>query len=269
MKTLPRSTKFNATASFGPLVARYQPPRFSAGVRSVFAFLVSSGVLITLGFAAWFHQQIAAQNGQLAAIQRSLPWVFLACLILLGYLGLVLQKNALSTNCIDLYQNGLEIYRFLRRPVWIPLKDIQGVIENPITEKFLFIKLRSIYHLEVLTYSGKKIKFHTQIVNLPELAARIKASIYPTQKKQIEAHLQAGEAVGFGALIFTDGCLYWKRQLIPWNAITNLEVIAGILSIQQRTAPRPFHKSPTFRIPISKIPNYDLFVQLARERIVT
>ena len=237
MKTLSRSKKPHATAIIGPLVASYQPRQFSSGLRGVLAFLVLSGVLASLSAAGWFYQHISAQNGSLAAIQWSLPWVLLACLILLGYIILILGKTALSTNVIDLYQNGLEIFRFLHRPIWIPLDEIDAVVENPVSERFLFIKWRSIYHLQVVTTSEKKIHFHPKIANLPELAAHIKAKIYPIQRKYFDSRLQVGEAVRLGQVILTNGSLCWKRHIIPWNSLHKIEVKAGFIIIEHDRAP--------------------------------
>jgi hypothetical protein len=130
----------------------------------------------------------------------------------------------------------------------------------------VFFDSRGQTRLRAVIYpnQGKPLRLGEQLENLAELVSRIKASLYPRLLPDMKASFQAGKWLYFGPLALQAGVLRLQHAELTWQQVEDIQVKNGYLAVSWREGQGP---ARNVRIPISKIPNLELLLQIIREGV--
>jgi hypothetical protein len=212
-------------------------------------------VIILLGFNRW---RFVLQNFGPAVLWRWISpvlWIGLAFGII-GTVGLMLllrigrQEIQISPEAFT-WRKGrnLTVHRW---------EDIQGIYITSFRYGILEFewakKTEIILHLE----EGKRIKVNQNFKNIETLAGTIKEYIYPIMFERFRDEFNHGQPLSFGPLLLTSQGVLNGRRTIRWQDIGEIIIDRGSLQLQ----PIDGSGSPKLSIPVRKIPNADLCIQL-------
>lgn len=89
--------------------------------------------------------------------------------------------------------------------------------------------------------------------DLPEIATRLKARIYPRLEPGLRRRLARGQTVYFGSLSISQTGIKWKKQAYAWEKVHRIEIKKGYLWIY-------LVGQHLWQLPISEIPNLELLM---------
>lgn len=250
------STRKTLTAK--PLIYRDRPLRW----RDLFLTFIPGSLAVLAPFLYGLKRDLYAQSyyGPVAAEAWSWPWYALATVALIPLLILGIRRIRRSHRVVEVHKKGLSIrwtggkqYRFL----W---ENIAAIAFTSNEHNFLLRPILRRHHLRLYPLVGEAIDIDDHICDLPDLAARIKARIYPRLLPNLRAAFEAGDMLHFGPIAIDKNALYVRRQEIPWEQVSRLNVEAGILVVE-------FQSRRAIKIPAGKIPNIELLIQLLQEGV--
>jgi hypothetical protein len=93
---------------------------------------------------------------------------------------------------------------------------------------------------------------------LAELAARVKAKVYPLLLPQLRTKFQQGGPLHFGPVALHQDAIQLRHESIPWDQVVHINVQAGHLMVESSS------RQPV-RVKTSDIPNVELLIQLIQE----
>ena len=111
---------------------------------------------------------------------------------------------------------------------------------------------------------GREIRLDNRLQNLAELISRVKASLYPRLFPELKTSFQAGKWLYFGPLAMQTKSLRFRQVELTWEQVENIQVKNGYLAVSWKEGPE---SARNVRIPIAKIPNLELFLQIIREGV--
>jgi len=246
--------------SLGPPTAVYQdrPLRW----RDFFLIFLPAGAAVLAPFLYGLRRYYYARAnyGPVAATAWSWPWYALATVALIPLLLLALQRVRRAHRMVVTHKNGIMIRWTggqLHSLLW---ERIQGLICNTTHITYLGMPIKTRHQLTILTQSGNTIRIDDRIPQLPEVTERIKAKIYPRLLPQLRANLRKGDPLFFGPITLNKQVFQLREREIPWEQISRLNVVSGQLVVESQ-----FNQK--FKVPVGKIPNVDLLIQLLQEGV--
>ncbi len=244
----------------GPPTAIYRdrPLRW----RDFFLIFLPGSVAVLAPFLYGLRRYLYAREnyGPVAATSWSAPWFGLAAVTLIPLIILALQRVRRAHRVVVLHKQGLMVRWTGGQFHNLYWEEISGIICDTITNQFLGIQLKTRHRLTILTQSEKGIRVDDRIPNLSEVTERIKAKIYPSLLPQLRAALQKGDSLYFGPVTLHKKTFQLRGREIPWELIARLSVVSGQLVVESK-----FNQK--FKVPVGKIPNVDLLIQLLQEGV--
>jgi len=246
--------------NIGKLVATYRdrPLRW----KDIFLTFIPGGlaVLTPLLYGVLRKGYAQAYFGPTAAEIWSKPWFILTDIALIAYLGLALRRLRRARQVVTVHQYGIAIRLHHKKRFIFNWSQISGLACATVQPTFLGLALKSRHRVTIYPTQGNPISLNDRIPNIPGLAKRIKAKIYPNLMPILRKSFTQGHPINFGLITFEQESLHVQDQAIPWNQITNINVKGGFLMVESKTN-RPV------KIPIGKIPNIELLIQLLQEGV--
>jgi hypothetical protein len=251
-------------ASLGAQVAVYRSRPL--GWRDAFTVLVPGllGVLAPYSYAVWMYDRTLQQHGPAAAEQWSRPWFWLAWAALGVFILLCTLRLLDLRRYAAVHARGVRLRPGILRTHSLLWKQISGVALSVTQEVFLSSRGRAHLHAVIYPNQGSPIRLDERLQNLPELVSRLKASLYPRLLPDLKAGFQAGKWLYFGPLAIQAKALRLPHGKFAWEQVENLQVEAGYLAISWNEGSE---SARNVRIPISKIPNLELLIQIIREGV--
>jgi hypothetical protein len=114
--------------------------------------------------------------------------------------------------------------------------------------------------IEILLHlhNGERLKINQVFENIETLMETMKHYAYPRMFEKVRQAFNQGEPTQFGPIILTSqGVLNGKRTM-RWQEIGKIQLQRGYLQLQ----PIAETHGPKFSIPVHKIPNIDLCIQI-------
>ena len=222
------------------------------------------GVLAPYSYAVWLYEQSMRQHGPVAAEQWSKPWFWLAWGALAAFILLLILRFLDLRRFAVVHARGIQLRPGVLRTHNLRWEQISGVALS-MTQN-VFLRSRGHTHLRAVIYPnlGGQIRLDERLHNLPELISRIKASLYPRMLPGMIADFRAGKWLYFGPLAVQAKALSLQQGEISWEQVENLQVKDGYLAVSWTEGQEPVRDK---RIPIAKIPNLELLLQIIREGI--
>lgn len=244
-----------AGTDLGSMLSFYQgrPLRW----RDLF-FVFIPGALATLAplsYGVWRANYAYAHFGPVAARAWSGSWLLLASLASLALLFLGLYRLYASRKFIAIHENGLRIRFSPLREKEYAWSEISGTSIASVQDRFLELPLHTSYQAVIYPNIGKPVPLDKSFGNPERIKEEIEAQIYPRMLPELRDGLQQGKRIYFGDLAIDQTGLEVCSQPIPWNEIDHICVDSGFLMVKSE-------KFGLMRVPISRIPNLDLFFQL-------
>jgi hypothetical protein len=261
--------KIRQDPELATLIAVYRKPS-----RGLWSLLIPGflGVLAPAGYGLWRADYAYTHFGPVAAGQWSRPWFLLAAAALGAFILLAIVRSLSARQAVAVFQKGLFLRRGLFRSQKLLWEQIAGIAAESVQEHFLRLPLK--IHHQALLYPtlGKPIRLPANLENLPELVSRIKASLYPRLLPKLIENFRAGQWLYFGPLAIQQQSLHLgpprirlsetaaRKGLIPWSRIKHLTIRSGSLMVE-------LHDHAPYRIPVAKIPNLELLLQIVQQEV--
>lgn len=220
----------------------------------------SVAVFAPLLYGLFRYRYAIGQFGPAAAEGWSRPWYILAVVAALIFLITAIIRIRTSRRYIAVHQNGLRLS--LGRKAYLMWEEMAGVSTQATRDHFLGFSLNP--HMQGVIYpnAGKPIQLTSAIQELPELLTLLKAKLYPRLLPNLQTNLHNGQWLHFGPLAIQHKGIKFIRNNttrssppIPWSHVTSVNVDSGFLVVELSDQPR-------LKLPVSKIPNIELLLQL-------
>ena len=148
---------------------------------------------------------------------------------------------------------------------FIPWQDIAGISYHQETSAWQFAWQSAWRFAEARIWlqKGAKITLNSLVSpkKLPECVTHLKAEIYTRQETICRHNLQSGQRIAFGPLLLHQTGMgltgLFVRRFLTWTEIEQIEVVEGQLILDWVKNRRV--------IPVGSIPNFEIFLALARE----
>jgi hypothetical protein len=250
--------------ALGPQVALYRSRPL--GWRDAFMVLIPGllGVLAPYSYALWLYRQTLPRHGPAAAEQWSQPWFWLAWATLVVFVLLCILRLLDLRRFAAVHKRGVRLRPSILPTRSLQWKQISGVALSVTQDVFLRSRGRARLRAVIYLNQGKPIRLDERLQNLPELISRIKASLYPRLLPDMKAAFQAGKWLYFGPLAVQTRALRLQHGQIAWEQVENMQVKAGYLAVSWKEGQG---SARNVHIPVSKIPNLELLLQIIREGV--
>lgn len=196
--------------------------------------------------------------GPIAARAWSWPWFALTAVALIPLLWLALLRVRRAHRVVTLHQHGLSIRWTGGKRHTLSWNQIEALSHRCVAKEFLGLTVATEECLSLHTQAEKPIRVDNRIGELPELAVRVKAKVYPLLLPQLRTRFQQGEQLHFGPVALHQDEIQLGDESIPWDRVVHIDVQAGRLMVESQD-----HQP--IRIKTSDIPNVDLLIQLLQE----
>jgi hypothetical protein len=236
------------------------------GWRDIFIILIPGtlGVVAPYVYAIGLYTRTLQQHGPAAAEQWSRPWFWLAWAALAVFVLLCILRLLDLRRFAAVHTGGVRLRPGILGTHSLLWGQISGVALS--ATQAVFFHRRGQTRLRAVIYpnQGRPIRLGERLENLAELVSRIKASLYPRLLPEMKASFQAGKWLYFGPLSLQAGVLRLQQAELTWQQVDDIQLKDGFLAVSWREGPGP---ARNVRIPISKIPNLELLLQIIREGV--
>jgi hypothetical protein len=230
-----------------------------------------------LGYSFWLAIYSTLHYGLIAATAWSRPWFFLSGLTLGLLLLVLLYRFYRARFFVAVHKGGLRLNLprglglGLSRSYQLTWGEIAGIATDATREQFLSLPGRQRLRALLFPNVGKPIKLDDRLENLPEMVSRIKASLYPRLMPSLFSTFEAGQWIYFGDVAIQRQSIRFGRahsapppSAIPWSSIQNISIQSGYLMVEfKENSSLPDAQY----IPVSRIPNLELLLQLVRQGV--
>lgn len=222
----------------------------------VAAFSMIGGLaLMAFGISRWLYAFRAF--GPLVVWRFSSRWIALSGVILAASLVFWIWLALGRISAIRTFPNGVEIRRGLRRRT-VRWEEVSAITISATHDQLLGLGIGTRANIRLRLSGGKTIKITSAIDSLADLAQSIKQHAYPRMLRGYSRLLQHGKAAKFGSITLTNHGFNWRKHSIPWQIISQATLQDGKLKVHIR----PNQNQPPVFIPVRKIPNVDICLQL-------
>ena len=262
-------------SEIGPLIATYRRRR---GV--FFSLLLPGflGVLAPLAYGTFLLNYAYAKHGPVAAASWSRPWFQLATLALVIFGILVTYRLLLARRFVSVYKMGVRLRLNPLHTRQLRWDQITGISNTILQDHFFGIRLRTRQRAILYPNAGGPLTLGEDLENLPELVSRLKAGLYPRLLSGLTSDFESGKWLYFGPIAINKQGMRLRRNrsrnqqpqsersadkkgtFLTWDRIEHLTVHSGELVVELRD------QSPN-RIPVSRIPNLELLLQIIQQRV--
>ncbi len=183
--------------------------------------------------------------------------IALLALLLALYSGLFLLRNrqrVAYTTSVGLWQiNG-------SRQSLVPWHDISSIQSS--IDRLAWTRSDRDPHLRITlrTSNDELIRLPASLTELDKAQEIIKKNIYPIAMNRYREMMKAGQPLEFGPLQLTQSGIAYRNKVEQWQSFGDVQIEGGRLKIEFQGP----DSARTISIPVHKIPNIDLCVQLLR-----
>lgn len=220
------------------------------------------GVLTPLLYGVARARYGILNYGPVAADQWSRPWYLLAIIAYLIFAFVGISRIMASRRYFAIYEGG--VAHNLGRKMTFAWEEIAGITTETTQNQFLGILLRPYVQGYIYPNIGEPVRLDNAIQNLPELLTILKAKLYPRLLPRLQSNLESGQWLYFGSLAIQQKGIKLlnkhpsnRAQAIPWSQITFVNIESGYMVVELSDRPR-------LKLPVSKIPNIELLLQLIK-----
>lgn len=232
---------------FAPLESQTQRQRW-------IRFIGGAGILALLG-GLLIGSYAVLTFGQTVAKVWSLPLFILAGFSFAVWLALVLT---MPHNHLIVYQKGIVLGQARGKLKPLRWSEIAGISFYQ-EEWAVFYWTKRSTKCILFPHQGKPINLakYCAAKELPELATRIKAALYPEIEPLLRKHLWNQRPIYFGKLILSPAHLGFRKEQFLWDEVNTIDIDNGFLRVH--------HKNRgLIRIPLLEVPNIELFLMLSQ-----
>jgi hypothetical protein len=257
--------------NLGRLVVEYHHKE----VAGWFAFTLVLGVagIISPAMYGFQRYQYAYTNfGPVAAQHWSRIWFLLAALAGVIFILLLILRARRSRLIAVVYRRGLCLKPGFGKARTLTWRQIAGIAASTTHEHFFGIPLGIHQSVTLYPVLGRPIRLSADLERLPELAARIKASLYRRLAQDLRMAFEAGQWLFFGPVAIQKNALQLQRpwlfgrgkQVYQWKQVDQITIQNGFLVIEWAD---PLTRRKFSRILASQIPNVELLVQIIQQGV--
>lgn len=257
--------------NLGTLTAEYRHNEV-AGWFTFTLVLGAAGIVSPAMYGFQRYQYAFSNFGPVAAQHWSRIWFLLATLAGIVFILLLILRARRSRLIAVVYRRGLLLKTGFGTARTLTWRQIAGIAASTTHEHFFGIPLG--IHQSVILYPvlGRPIRLPGDLERLPELAARIKASLYRRLAPDLRIAFEAGQWLFFGPVAIQKNALQLQRpwlfghgkQVFPWKQIDQITIQEGFLIIKWADSPS---RRKFSRILVSQIPNVELLVQIIQQGV--
>jgi len=220
--------------------------------------------LCVVGLPLWYgfmrFRMAQAGYGPVAANLWSRPWYALAIVSLGIFIFVSIVRIRQTWRFVAVYDKGLRLS--LKRKQSLRWEEIAGVSMETVRYHLAGIQLGSGYSGVLFPNRGKPIALPGAIQDLPELLTLIKARLYPRLLPHLQANLESGQWLYFGPLAIqkegiqiSGASAFDRKRSVDWAQVERINILSGYLVVE-------LSDKTTHKLPVSKIPNIELLLQL-------
>jgi hypothetical protein len=246
--------------TLGRLIVTYQGPPLKWRDLALTFLPATLAALTPWIYGQWRVQQAQERYGPVAAQNWGWPWFGLAIVALIPLLWLALLRVRRAHRIVHMYAYGLVVQGTRGQNQTIYWDATNGIAETSVQEKFLGIALRGRHEATLYPFQGKPVKLASQLPHCKELCARIKGKIYPRLLRELRVSFTFGEELYFGPIHFNQEQVTIQGKQFSWEQIASIQPQIGRLVVK-------IYNQRKKVIPIRKIPNFELFIQLIKEGV--
>jgi hypothetical protein len=228
--------------------------RYGHAAVAVLTVVAGLGIL-AFGISRWLYAFRAF--GPLVVWRFSSQWIALATVMLAASVVIWIWLALIRISAVRPSPEGIEIRRGLRRKQ-VRWEGISAIYISATHDQLLGLGIGTRASLKIKLSSGKGITITSAIELLADLAQSIKQFAYPRMLRGYSRLLQHGKVAKFGSITLTNHGFNWRKRSIPWQFISGANLQAGKLEISTK----PNQSQAPVSIPIRKIPNVDICLQL-------
>lgn len=217
-------------------------------------------VLAPLLYGLWRTLYGYSSFGPAAALQWGRSWFYLAGILVIFLLLYTLRRLRRTHTWVRIFPWGIQYHFPLRRKRYLKWEEISGISTYSINKSFTPLINRTKHYL--VLYAGKSRPFvcHPDLARQPGLLKVIKSQVYGRLRPRLIEAFMEGKTIPFGGISISKKKAVLPAMDIPW------EFLAGI-SIQKGTLVLKLTAGSSVDIPIRKIINLEILVQLIRTEI--
>jgi len=266
---VPASSRSPEEARLGRLLAVHRGVQ--PGLGNALLLLVSGLiVLLSLGYGFWRAISAYVQDGSVTVDFWSSFWLTLTVLALACFLVLAGYRLYRWRRFVAVYKQGLRLRLGFFRSQTLKWRDLAGVSSIVIQERFLHLPINTTHRAILFPHRGRPIQIRGPLQEMPTLIARLKANLYPRLLPGLREAFNAGARLCFGPIsIQRQGIGLQSGQahpsspssdLVPWGEVAVIDVQTGCLVVKLRDG-------KTWRVPVIKIPNLEILLELAHQGV--
>jgi hypothetical protein len=231
------------------------------GWRDLFVLFLPSSLAVFAPLVYGLKRDLYARTyyGPVAAQAWSWPWYLLAALSLIPLVLLALRRVRQAHRWVMLHKNGLKI-QWNKKAHMLLWNQIEGLACSTTETTFLGQILKTRQRLTLFPTRGNLIHIDERLKDLSDLAERIKAKLHPHLLPKMRSAFNNGETLRFGPIRVHKQAIHVREQAIPWEQVSRLNVSSGKLVINSAS-------KFALRIPVGKIPNIELLIQILQEGV--
>jgi Family of unknown function (DUF6585) len=239
--------------SLGPLIAayRYRPLRWREMLLYLGLGLLAVGIPLTYGIIQ--YREGYTNHGELAAITWSRSWFLVAVFAFISCSLLLVHRLRLAGRYIAIHQKGL--YLVVQQAFLLRWEEISGIATAAFQPSFFGIRRGVRYRATIFPNLGKPMVVSGPYENLPECITRLKARLYPLLTAELRSTFMDGKWVYFGPVAIQRDTLRFQNKQIPWAEVNRVSIAKGDLVVE-------LVDRSSKRIPVEKIPNIEILLQL-------
>ena len=250
----------------GRLIFAYRTPPPSKAFKWAWGLGGSLLSLSAIGFGVYLAFTTYEKYGPVPALARSAPWLISGFAVLFTWVSIGLLRWARTQPGIRLHANGLFIEG--RRNQSLTWDQIDGISQG-VTAPDRLRPREMRYQVHLFPSKGRPVHLHGSgdgtrgMPYLPELASRVKASLYPNLQVELARMFREGVPLRFGPLrIDREGLQARRWGPVPgtfsvhWRHVKRITVQSGYFLVESIDRRSPY------RLPVSKIPNLEILLKI-------
>jgi hypothetical protein len=244
--------------------------RYSSSLRAwrVGLFLLMIWVLVLLliaGFAAGFITTQLIRSDTTSGDPR----IFLSLVLFLGFTLLfwlyLLVRYRQSGYFLEVFQHGIQFDLPGSGRKCLRWDEIDAISVEVVAARFFGLQGRPRWRAWLYPRQGKTVELDPIIDKLPEAISRLKAATYPNRLKNYRLAYSSGQFIRFGPLIIHPDHLLLERKILPQKTIPWTEV--ALMKIENGRLIVTLTRGPHYRVPVKRIPNMELFLEIVKQDI--
>jgi hypothetical protein len=196
--------------------------------------------------------------GPVAATLWSRPWFVLAFTALFVFLILAIYRLLLTRRYVAVHKRGVRLGLSKQRTLlWA---EIAGIATTSTQYQFFGRSMRTRNSAILYPNIGKSIHLDDSLQDLPNLLTHLKSQLYSRISPILQSDFNQGKWLHFGPISIQQNTIQIHKKQYIWSEVEQISVNRGKLIIKAN--PKSIHS-----LPVSKIPNIELLLQIIQQEV--